>query len=158
MKKLLLKIKFYHKYDVGEFLIQRLSLILQTLPNFLQQKNIIISFIPSHWRRRYLEKGYNQSELLAKDLANQLFFPMIPVAKKKKYTASQVKLNKQERQKNLNNAFILLDLQEIPFNATILLVDDILTTGATLNTLAKTIKNRRPDLTVRGTVLARNMR
>ena len=118
---------------------------------------LFISFVPSHWRRKYLEKGYNQSELLAKELANQLGLTMISVAKKRKYTLSQLKLSKAERAKNLKNVFEISSLQEIPRGATILLVDDVTTTGSTLLELAKAVKQERSDMKIWGAVLARNM-
>lgn len=157
IKKLVLKIKFYHKYDGIEGIIQSISFLVQTLPELATQQTII-TYVPAHWKRTYREKGYNQSEILAKELANQLSFPMIPVAKKIRYTRSQVKLSKKEREKNLKNAFIPLNLNQIPWGTTLLLVDDILTTGTTLNSLAQTIKTPRPDLKIRGVVVARNMK
>lgn len=158
IKKLILKLKFYHKYDVTDFLAQRLALAIQTTAGINKNDPIIVSFIPSHRRRHYLEKGYNQSELLAKSLAKELNLLILPIAKKTRYTTSQVKLNKQERQKNLKQAFILLDLQKIPTNATLLLIDDILTTGSTLLTLANKVKETRPDIKIWGAVIARNMK
>ncbi|MDR0369714.1 MAG: hypothetical protein LBH96_04315 [Candidatus Peribacteria bacterium] len=82
LKKLILKVKFGHKKDIVKFLAERLALLLQTnmqlsglIASFSpgqSNSDFIVSFVPSHWRRKYLEKGYNQSELLAKELANQL--------------------------------------------------------------------------------------
>lgn len=174
MKKLILKVKFGHKRDVIDFLVGRLSLVVEMIqnPSFPHEnppalraspfkeggKNWIISFIPSHWRRKYLEKWYNQSELLAKNLANKLDLPMMAMAKKVKHTSSQLKLKKEERRLNLEWSFELLNLEWIANGSTVLLVDDVLTTGSTLLTLAKLIKSARPDLRIWGAVLARNMR
>ena len=72
MKKLILKVKFAHKKDIVHFLAERLVLMIQTNVVLSQEKQLYISYIPSHWRRQYLEKGYNQSELLAKTLAKML--------------------------------------------------------------------------------------
>jgi ComF family protein len=160
MKKLILKVKFGHKKDVVPFLAERLALLVQTngkLTPLLESKQLFISFVPSHWRRKYLEKGYNQSELLAKELANQLGLTMLSVAKKQKYTVSQLKLKREERAKNLQNAFVTQHLEELPRGAMLLFVDDVTTTGSTLLQLAKVVKEARSDIRVWGAVLARNM-
>ena len=159
IKKLILKLKFYHKKDIWPFLAQRLSLLTQThqtLSEALNQGNLIISFIPSHRWRHYFEKGYNQSELLAKHLAKELNMPVLQLAKKSKYTASQLKLSRSQRQKNLNSAFSPLHVEKIPKDSHILLVDDVTTTASTLKEVATCIKSSRPDLKIRWGVLARH--
>jgi ComF family protein len=154
MKKLILKVKFGHKKDIVSFLSERLALLVQTNttcnPSF-------VSYVPSHRRRKYLGKGYNQSELLAKELAKQLGLPILTLAKKQKYTHSQLKLNRSERAKNLQDVFVPLHLDALPHQATVLFVDDVTTTGSTLLEIAKVIKRDRPDLHIWGGVLARNM-
>ena len=160
MKKLILKVKFGHKKDIISFLAERLALLIQTngkLVCLLEQKQLFLSFVPSHRRRKYLEKGYNQSELLAKELANQLGLPILPLAKKQKYTVSQLKLNKAQRTKNLKEAFTVRHLETLPLGATVIFVDDVTTTGSTLSELAKVMKKERPDVHIWGAVLARHM-
>lgn len=157
LKKLILKVKFGHKKDIISFLAERLALLIQTNEVLSQEAQLYISFVPSHWRRKYLEKGYNQSELLAKELAKQLGFPMISVAKKQRYTVSQLKLSKDQRAKNLNKVFVAQCGDQIPLGATIIMVDDVTTTGSTLVQLARVIKQERKDLHLWGAVLARNM-
>lgn len=159
LKKLILKLKFYHKSDVADFLAERavLTVLLNSYLSLEKEKNqMIITFVPSHRYRKYFQKGYNQSELLAKSLAQKLNLPLQKVFSKRKATRSQVKLNKAERHANLRNVFQLQE-KEIPQETTLLIVDDVTTTGATLNELAKTAKQQRPDLKVWGLVLARNM-
>lgn len=160
IKKLILKLKFYHQHSVGVFLGQRAELLVLThekLAEAVQDWNLFISRVPSHWWRRYFEKGYNQSELLAQELAKRLKLPLFPCAKKCKATASQLSLKRSARLENLKGAFVVQNLEKIKEWSLILLVDDVTTTGATLNQLAKTIKVLRPDLKVWGLVLARNM-
>ena len=159
-KKLVLKAKFAHKKDVISFLAQRLALLVQTnqqLKTKLENYQLFISYVPSHWRRKYFEKWYNQSQLLAKWLANELWIPMLRLASKNNYTVSQLRLNREERKKNLKWVFHVEDLSQLPNWATILLVDDVTTTGSTLSELAKTIHEIRNDLNFRWAVIARNM-
>jgi competence protein ComFC len=159
LKKLILKVKFGHKRDVVPFLAERLALLVQTNGKLspLCGGQLFISFVPSHRRRKYLEKGYNQSELLAKELANQLGLTMLSLAKKQKYTVSQLKLSREQRAKNLNEAFVAQQVEQLPRGATVLFVDDVTTTGSTLLHLAKVVKEARADVKVWGAVLARNM-
>lgn len=160
MKKLILKAKFAHKKDVIPFLAQRLALLIQSnsaLSSKLESNQLFISFVPSHWKRKYIEKWYNQSELLAKELANQLWIPMLKLASKNRYTVSQLHFNREQRWKNLAWAFVAWDLSILPKWATVLLIDDVTTTGSTLSELAKTIHKSRQDLNFRWAVIARNM-
>ena len=159
-KKLILKAKFSHKKDVISFIAKRLALLVQTnqqLKTKLENFELFVSYVPSHRRRRYYEKWYNQSMLLAKSLANELWIPMLKLAYKKSYTVSQLHLNRSERQKNLKWVFRVWDLSQVLNWATILLVDDVTTTGSTLSELAKTIHESRDDLDFRWAVMARNM-
>lgn len=159
-KKLILKAKFAHKKDVISFLAQRLALLVYTnqqLKSKFENNQLFISYIPSHWRRQYYEKWYNQSELLAKSLANELWIPMLKLASKKSYTISQLHLNREERKKNLKWVFHIEDLSKLPNWSTVLLIDDVTTTGSTLSELAKTIHSERSDLDFRWAVIARNM-
>jgi ComF family protein len=157
LKKLILKVKFSHKKDVVPFLAERLALMIQTntkLQSLLStdmqkgQTQLFVSFVPSHWRRKYLEKGYNQSELLAKELANQLGLTMLPLAKKCKYTVSQLKLTRDQRSKNLKEVFVPLHLEALPHGARVLIVDDVTTTGSTLLEMAKVIRTQRSDVKI----------
>jgi predicted amidophosphoribosyltransferase len=153
-------VKFGHKKDIVPFLAGRLALMLQTnskISPLLTDGQLFISFIPNHWRRKYLEKGYNQSELLAKELANQLGLRMISLAKKCKYTVSQVHLSKAQRANNLQGTFEAQGLEQIPYGATVVFVDDVTTTGTTLLQIAKVIKETRSDVHLWGIVVARNM-
>ncbi len=159
LKKLILKLKFQHKRDIASFLAERAALLVQTNPYLsplLKQKKLAISFVPSHRYRKYFQKGYNQSEILARTLANLLEIPLLPCCKKTRATVSQLKLNRKERLKNLNSAFCLFENFDCEAWTTLLLIDDVTTTGATLNELAKTIKLKRANLQVWGLVLARN--
>jgi len=140
--------------------MKRLSLVFrinESLREKREKNQIFFSFVPSHWRRKYFEKGYNQSEMLAKALAKELQIPFLQVAKKTKYTLSQLHFDRKGRETNLKNVFECLDLTQIPLHASIVIVDDVTTTGSTILELSKVIKESRSDLHVRGLVIARHM-
>ncbi len=86
--------------------------------------------VPLHWRRKH-SRGYNQAEIIAKELANALNANLYPNALKRvKRTGSQTSLSAEQRLKNVRGVFAV---QKLPENARhIVLVDDTFTTGATL--------------------------
>jgi ComF family protein len=89
--------------------------------------------VPLH-RERKAERGYNQSALLAAAFCHQVQLPLCePWIERVRVTRSQVGLNADQRQINVDKAFQAHPLVE---NKTLLLVDDVYTTGATLRACA----------------------
>ena len=86
-------------------------------------------------RQKIRRRGYNQSEILAKEVAKLLEIPYEPLIKKCKETRSQRKSSAAVRKVNLYGAFDLLDTAAVE-GRTILIVDDVKTTGSTLNECA----------------------
>lgn len=136
------------KYNFVEDLSAPLSdLIIQALfKNNLPVPDIIIP-VPLH-KRRLRWRGFNQAELLAKHIGENLAPGFsIPVFSdlivRQKFTPPQMKIkNYQERQKNLQDAFVLNSKENFNFNKkNILLIDDICTTGSTLLECAKILKS-----------------
>jgi competence protein ComFC len=81
--------------------------------------------VPLHWTRR-LERGYNQSALLGRQISKQTSLPYQPFLRRVKRTQQQAKLGKLERVSNVADAFV-----SKPCKGTILLIDDVITSGAT---------------------------
>ncbi len=96
--------------------------------------------VPLHSRRRR-ERGYNQSELLARSLARRLALPCEPALIRTRPTLPQVGLTDSQRQENVRNAFECRDAAQIS-KRRILLVDDVMTTGATVSSAARTLMER----------------
>ncbi len=90
--------------------------------------------------KKIKNRGYNQSEELAKELSGVLKIPVITnVLVKIKNTQPQMELKKEEREKNLEGAFAVKNIQTIA-QRKIFLVDDVYTTGSTMEECAKTLK------------------
>ena len=89
-----------------------------------------VTYIPLHFLR-YFFRGYNQSELLAQELARQLGVPCVGMLWRCRHTATQARLNMEKRLANLTGAFKLRDIRRFS-GSHILLVDDVFTTGSTL--------------------------
>ena len=96
----------------------------------------VIVPIPIH-RRRERYRGYNQAGLLAEKLGEGLGLPVEPLLRRTRYTVPQKELSPGERKANLRQAFAVdEELMDAAHFQRILLVDDIYTTGATLETCA----------------------
>jgi ComF family protein len=95
--------------------------------------------VPLH-ERRLRERGFNQSLLLAKVLASELGAQLDYLSLvRKRYTRAQTGLRKEERRKNVKDAFSVI-YPELINGKKLLLIDDVFTTGHTLNECAKTLK------------------
>ncbi len=91
--------------------------------------------VPIH-KAKYRERGYNQSDFIARGVAERLKVAFNPTfAKRHKYTISQTLMDGAQRRSNVKNIFTLTKNSDAN-GKTILLVDDVLTTGSTLNSLA----------------------
>lgn len=90
---------------------------------------------------RLRERGYNQAELIAREVAS--VFPgtrVSPLLRRHVDTASQTQFNRQERIRNLRNAFSLSRKRAIDPDQRYIVVDDVFTTGSTLNACASALR------------------
>lgn len=102
-------------------------------------KDFIIVPVPLH-ANRLRWRGFNQAEILGNALAKILGNTIdINLIKRQKATIPQTKLTQEERQKNIQNAFIITENANF-IGKRILLIDDVVTSGATLRELARIIK------------------
>lgn len=94
-------------------------------------------------KKRYKQRGYNQSELLAKEIAKNTEIKLEKKCLyKNKDIIEQSKLNKEDRAKNIQNVYNCKNSLKIE-NKKILLIDDIYTTGSTVNECSKVLKNNK---------------
>lgn len=155
VRKLILDYKFNEK-----------SYMYKTFVNFLLNNKKIFENIKKYdkiipvpiSKKRYKERGYNQSLLIAKEISKQTQYKANLENKQKEKTnlelvnncliktkniIEQSKLNKEERQNNIQGVYSLQNPQIIT-NQKILLVDDIYTTGSTVNECSKILKQANP--------------
>jgi ComF family protein len=96
----------------------------------------IIAPMPMHWWRRW-RRGFNQAELLARTISKRASVPVRNVARRAKWTLPQAGLTNARRRENVKRAFrVTSDVA----GKRILLVDDVLTTGATAGACAAALK------------------
>lgn len=125
--------------------LQMVNLLGKLMVDFAN-KNInaheidLIVPVPLH-PKKLRERQFNQSEVLASYLAKRLNKKIAKdKVKRIKYTMPQTELKRDERIKNVDGAFLAKDGHDLK-GKTILLIDDVFTTGATLHECAKALKN-----------------
>jgi ComF family protein len=136
-KKLILRFK----YQNGEHLAADLCKIIQRNTDFMDfLADGVLVPVPLHWRRQFFRE-YNQSELLAKTLEKlPLRSRVLPLLKRIRHTRPQVELHASERQDNMRNAFRINAKIKIPLHSKLIVFDDVLTTGSTINECARALQ------------------
>jgi ComF family protein len=126
-----------YKYGGMRPLARPLSVLLSgALPR--DQRFDLVVPVPLHWRRRW-QRGFNQSELLARGMAQRCGVPMRGVLRRARSTDAQAGLSHARRRRNVAGAFRLRRRARIA-GMRVLLVDDVMTTGATAAACAVALK------------------
>ena len=165
IKQAVYKYKYHFIKDLakplGQLMVNRLNFINKTNTEefSLLSKDALLIPVPLH-KKRLRWRGFNQAELLAVEIGKQLNIPVVnDLLIRTKYAAPQVKIKTpSERQQNIKHAFQLKGtvpkaLGTVP-DKTLILIDDICTTGATLKECAKTLKLLKPK-EIWGLIIAR---
>jgi len=130
-----------YKFNNKAYLYKTFSEIIlknEKVCGLLKKYDIIIP-VPIH-KKRKLERGYNQTELIAKTIANQTHIKLEKdLLIKQSNIVSQSSLNKNDRKQNVKNAFVIKNTEKIE-NKKILIFDDIYTTGSTVNECSKILR------------------
>jgi len=130
-------LKFHGEYYLGDLLLRR-ELDLGWMPQAVAQVDGIVP-VPLHWRRR-IERGYNQSLLLARVVARHLGVKLLRRSlKRTRYTSQQARLTRPKRRENVRGAFTVKNEERLK-GLRLLLVDDVMTSGATASECAKVLK------------------
>jgi competence protein ComFC len=129
-------LKYAKKFSIGTYLGKILS---EGIVARNWSIDIVIP-VPIHHLKK-AERGYNQSDFIAKGIGKSLKIPYsVNLVKRTRYTESQTGLDASNRAKNVENAFKVRKPKEIR-NKNLLLVDDVITTGATTLECAKVLMN-----------------
>ena len=127
------------KYSGMKPLGKRLAgLLCRALPDEANATFDAVVPMPLHWRRRW-RRGFNQSEILARQVAKSRRVPMLDVVKRVRATAVQAGLTNSNRRKNVAGAFRVSSRTRVA-GKRILLIDDVMTTGATAAACANALK------------------
>lgn len=136
VKRIIHHLKYRNRPEIGTAVGIRYGAVLADTAPF-NQADIIVP-VPLH-PKKLRERGYNQSVFFAKGLASSMQLPMAEHGiVRRRATASQTRKNRYERYENMLKTFEATDANAIA-GLHVLLVDDVLTTGATLEACASTL-------------------
>jgi ComF family protein len=130
------------KYDGFESLGVELGRrVGQLMKDWRVETDVLIP-IPLH-KRKYRERGYNQAELIAKGISAVVGIPVqSDVISRAKYTQTQTQLNLEQRKENIKDAFVVRrENVAVIEGRRCALVDDVITTGATISECAGVLKS-----------------
>jgi ComF family protein len=135
MKEIIHALKYERRRSIAGPLGELMRL---TGARLLKDADVVVP-VPLHPRREY-QRGFNQAD----DLARHLGLPVAPLLKRVVHTQSQIELPKEQRRANVKDAFAFATDPRslIPDPCVVVLVDDVATTGATLEACATVLKRR----------------
>jgi ComF family protein len=141
LRHILYNVKYHGRWPLAEQLADRLHQHESAI-GLLQDVDCLVP-VPLH-RGRQISRGFNQSDVVARRLGKKAGKRVEHPAVRLKKTDPQIHLHsKAKREENLKDAFGLLDDRSIR-NRHVLIVDDIMTTGATLQSFARTLRHAEP--------------
>ncbi len=133
IKKIIFKIKYEGVFDIINELVKKAFEIREP---YIPEDTTII-FVPM-FKKKEKQRGFNQAELIARKVGEITNREVLPLLEKIKDTPSQTELDKEERMSNVKDSFRRKERVNCYNN--ILLVDDVWTSGATMQECCKTLK------------------
>lgn len=123
---------------------RQLGILLWQLTDLQHQQFDYIIPVPLHWWR-YAQRGYNQAAHIAYTIQSQSSIPVLHALKRVKSTVRQSELSHDQRADNVQQAFVLRATMHARLRGKrILLVDDLMTTGATLRVCTQELRKAHP--------------
>lgn len=143
-EKLIHRIKFGGCFAYLEPIAKILSTRFRDSKTWGTQSFDAVTFVPLHVNRKR-KRGFDQSELLAKNIAKNLSLPLRPLLRRTKQTHTQAELPAERRRQNIAGAFQPnRPVDILPYfryeERSVLLIDDVVTTGATLAAATTVLK------------------
>ena len=136
-KELIHRFKYGKKIPLGKRLARRLGGTVNGDYTFLESDFLIP--VPLH-KSRYRERGFNQSEIVAQEISKITGISVLKSGlKRRKNTKDQTNLSPEQREENVRGAFTVTESERMN-GKKIILVDDVITTGATLSECAHVLK------------------
>jgi ComF family protein len=150
LKDLIWRCKYFFVRDLSKYFAE---LLAGEFGPELIEKEFVVTAVPIS-KERALWRGFNQSELIARELAEQTGLEYSTMLKRDVESRAQVGLTRKERLKNIQDKIHIIDGLNVR-RKRVLLVDDVITTGATLAECAKVLRKAGAS-EVWGLVLSRD--
>lgn len=136
-QKLIHQIKYKGQKEAGEVIGRWYGEELKTTYPLLNEADFLVG-VPLH-KSRLQQRGYNQADWIGRGVAEGLDkLYRDDVLKRNRFSASQTRKNRLERYKNVDQVFSVINPDEV-IGKHIVIVDDVLTTGATIETCAEAL-------------------
>jgi ComF family protein len=141
LKHLIHQMKYHRQWGLAEDLAERL-LAQERVKGVLSETDVIVP-VPLH-RLRQVMRGYNQAEVMATRLARRCRIRIARPVVRLRHTESQTEMTSaQAREDNLRDAFGLVSPKRVR-GMHVVVVDDVMTTGATLRAVARALRPAKP--------------
>lgn len=140
IKKVIEELKYKFVADagieMGKLIVKNLKIDYPNIVKYWQKENYVVIPVPLFWQRKNW-RGFNQSEILGKEIAKELKLEYdSSIFIRNKNTINQAKIKKHQlRRKNVENIFEICKNKKVPKK--MIIVDDVITSGATITELLK---------------------
>lgn len=142
LKHLIHQMKYHRRWPLGEFLADRLRDTEQA-KGLLTETQVLVP-VPLHYKR-HVVRGYNQAAVIAERIATRNKIDVVHVVRRTRDTETQTHLHSYEsRLANVRDAFALRRAAKQIRGRHVVVIDDVMTTGATLQTVARVLSGAKP--------------
>ena len=140
LKNLIHQMKYHRQWGLAAFFADRL--LAQASVNALLEESDLIIAVPLH-PLRHIARGYNQADVLARRIASKSKRKLIAPISRLKRTETQTHLSHAKRVENMHGAFGLRDASAV-CEKRVVVIDDVMTSAATLQSIGRAIKQGKP--------------
>jgi ComF family protein len=144
LKDVIHQMKYHRRWSLGEMLADRLlkqERVLGLLSETIARQTRIVPVPLYHWRQ--VSRGYNQSEVIARRIKKRSDIKLAHPVARLRNTETQTNLSPTRRIENVRDAFGLINARCIK-GKHVIVVDDVMTTGATLQAVGRALKQANP--------------
>lgn len=129
--------KYQGRHRLGSWLAAHMA---RSVQRYVPLERVsVVAPVPLHWIKRRLRR-LDSPAFLARALATRLARPCVALLRRARWTATQTRLSPAARARNVEGAFVVASQGLNPLSRGVLLVDDVMTSGATANACAQTLR------------------